>query len=56
MKPKLVAVSVATALAGISSPVCAGPLDRNEVTAMAYDSMPFGGRSRSQEAPSLALQ
>lgn len=55
MKPKLIAVSVAAALAGISAPSYAGPFDRNEVAAMAYVSLPFGGVSRSQEAPILGF-
>jgi len=55
MQPKLIAVSVAVALAGISAPLFAGPLDRNEVAAMAYVSLPFGGVSRSQEAPILGF-
>lgn len=55
MKPKLIAVSVAAALAGISAPLYAGPLDRNEVAAMAYVSLPFGGVGRAQQAPILGF-
>lgn len=55
MKPNLIAVSVATALAGISSPLYAGPFDKYEVGAMAYVSLPFGGVSRSQESPILGF-
>lgn len=55
MKPKLIAASVATALAGISAPLYAGPFDKNEVAAMAYVSLPFGGMSRSQQAPILGF-
>lgn len=55
MKPKLIAVSVAAALAGISTPLFAVPFDKNEVAAMAYVSLPFGGVSRSQEAPILGF-
>lgn len=55
MKPKLIAASVAAALAGISVPLYAGPFDKNEVAAMAYVSLPFGGVSRSQEAPILGF-
>ncbi|MBI5900695.1 MAG: hypothetical protein HZB40_15880 [Rhodocyclales bacterium] len=55
MQPKLIAVSVAAALAGISAPIIAGPLDRNDVAAMAYVSLPFGGVSRAQQAPILGF-
>lgn len=55
MQQKLIAVSVAAALAGISAPLYAGPFDKSEVAAMAYLSLPFGGVSRSQEAPILGF-
>lgn len=55
MKPRLIAVSVAAALAGVSAPLYAGPFDQNEVKAMAYVNVPFGGVSRSQEAPILGF-
>jgi len=55
LKPKLIAVSVAAALAGISAPLYAGLFDKNEVAAMAYVSLPFGGVSRTQEAPILGF-
>jgi hypothetical protein len=55
MKEKLIAASVAAALAAISAPLYAGPFDKNEVGAMAYVSLPFGGVSRSQEAPILGF-
>jgi hypothetical protein len=55
MQQKLIAASVAAALAGISAPLYAGPLDKNEVVAMAYVSLPFGGISRAQQAPILGF-
>ncbi len=55
MQQKLIAVSVAAALAGISTPLYAGPFDRKEVVAMAYVSLPFGGVSRAQGAPILGF-
>lgn len=58
MQPKLIAASVAAALAGISAPLHAGPLDifgGGEVKTMAYVSLPFGGGSRAQTAPILGF-
>lgn len=55
MQQKLIAVAVAAALAGISAPLYAGPLDKNDVVAMAYVSLPFGGVSRAQQAPILGF-
>lgn len=55
MQPKLIAASVAAALASLSAPLYAGPLDRDEFNAMAYVSLPFGGGSRAQEAPILGF-
>lgn len=58
MQPKLIAASVAAALAGVSAPLYAGPFDPpggSDVKAMAYVSVPFGGTSRSQEAPILGF-
>lgn len=55
MQPKLIAVSVAAALAGMSGPSYAGPLDKAELWAMAYVSLPYGGVSRSQEGPILGF-
>lgn len=55
MKPRFIAVSIAAAFAGLSAPANAGPFDRNEVKAIAYVSLPFGGVSHSQEAPILGF-
>ncbi len=55
MQPKLIAASVAVALAGLSTPLYAGPFSQNEVKAMAYLSMSFGGVSRKQDAPILGF-
>jgi hypothetical protein len=58
MQPKLIAASIAAAFAALSTPVHAGPLDAlggNEVKALAYVSLPFGGVSRKQEAPILGF-
>lgn len=55
MKPKLIAASVAAALAGMTPSTHAGLFDKNEVVAMAYVSLPFGGVSRGQEAPTLGF-
>lgn len=55
MQPKLIAASIAAALAAVSAPLHAGPFDRDEVKAMAYVALPFGGMSRSQQAPILGF-
>lgn len=55
MQPKLIAASVAAALAASSAPLHAGPFDRDEVKALAYVALPFGGASRSQQAPILGF-
>lgn len=55
MQPKLIAASVAAALTAVATPLHAGPFDRDEVKALAYVALPFGGVSRSQQAPVLGF-
>ncbi|TRZ89804.1 MAG: hypothetical protein D4R84_17225 [Rhodocyclaceae bacterium] len=48
-------IAPAYSACGLSAPLYAGPFDKSEVAAMAYASLPFGGVSRSQEAPILGF-